>query len=159
MALDDHQRLRPRRVGDPQRLPGEQDADPPVLPDGVHAERREHQDRRHVAAVANEIGPADEDLADDRATRRTGELRDERQLREVGRPGPDRGDQGRDLRIVEGGELEPVDRREVGRPLRPDDEVGGRARMLADGFGQRAAPATASRSPSGTGRRCSTGWT
>jgi hypothetical protein len=99
--------------------------------------------------VGHQVGGAHHDLSDDAIIR----LGDQRKFREIAGVGTNRRDQRRDLGIVERGELETIDRREVVRNFGADPDAAGDPGQIA----QPAVPAVAACRPSGTGRRCSTG--
>jgi hypothetical protein len=96
--------------------------------------------------------------ADDRTAVKHG-LRDECEIRHEPGRRADRDDELRNLRIVEGRVVEAADLGGVGGSLRADRETRREARARLGDVGQPAAPAAASRSPSGGGVRCPTGVT
>ena len=95
--------------------------------------------------VELEIGDADQDVADDRIA---GQIGDEREARHEACRRSRRVDERGDLGVAERVVVEPPDRVDIGRGLGSDPETG---------RCQEAVPAVASRSASGSGRRCSTG--
>jgi hypothetical protein len=94
-------------------------------------------------------------VPDDGRHPRARDLGHERETRQVAGVRADRRDQGRNLQIVEGRQLEPVDRRGVRGRLGADPDAAGDRRRVA----QPAVPTAAAVRPSGTDRRCSTGRT
>jgi len=111
---------------------------------GRDTERREHEDGDSRAIVGLEDRPTHDDVADEPVAA----LRHERQLWNPAGRVPDRRDQRRDSGVVEGGELEDIDRTCVMRRFRTDPDLPVVVRRQA------TPPETAERRPSGGAARC-----